>query len=126
MNFFETRAGDKFINHTIPSLVRAMDGLTKALEKSNVLAEKKSKPDVGVEFDYILQFIAGEECLDGEVVQEQMRSLWTAYCLHANYDVDTAPYDNNMRELWNAVYENSANPFPDFDAFDTFMCKYLV
>lgn len=61
----------------------------------------------------------------------QLRSLWTAYCILADYEVDTLPYDNNIARVWDAVIENrnlagSSDIFDDFDCFDEYMCEHLV
>lgn len=79
------------------------------------------------ELGVILRF-AREENLGFEVCTHQLRSLWTAYCIHHDLEVDTSTYDADLRELWQAVSEeNSDNPdWSDFESFDLFMCDDLV
>lgn len=79
------------------------------------------------ELSIILRF-AREENLGFEVCTHQLRSLWTAYCIHHDLEVDTSTYDADIRELWQAVSEeHSDNPdWSDFESFDLFMCDDLV
>lgn len=79
------------------------------------------------DFDFLLKF-AEESFIGEEVVAEQFRALWTAYCLHHGLDVDTKRYDDDLRELWQAVSqdEEDTQNWSDFDSFDRFMCAWLV
>lgn len=77
------------------------------------------------EFLWIMQFIAEMEDYSSEF-RHQLRSLWTAFCLHQNIDVDTASYDSFTRELSEAIKSKMAEDEPfQFDAFDLFMGEYL-
>lgn len=38
-----------------------------------------------------------------ETCRNQLLSLWTAYCLHNNLEVDTIMYDVELIDLWNAI-----------------------
>ena len=71
---------------------------------------------------------ASESFFDDELARDQLRMLWTAYCLHTNRIVDTVDYDSDLMALWNAVSEceTETADWSDFDSFDLFMCKYLV
>ena len=77
---------------------------------------------IDTEFDYLLAFVKSGEFW-GAPCCFQLRSLWTAYCLHANIDVDTAAYDNQLMQLWEAL---TAPSWASYDCFDQFMCGYLV
>ena len=79
------------------------------------------------EFVFLARF-AEEAFIGEETVAAQLRSLWTAYCLHHNLDVDTREYDDDLRELWSSVSreEEDAPNWSDFGSFDSFMCSYLV
>lgn len=79
------------------------------------------------ELDFLRSFIR-ESCFDVEVLRDQLRALWTAFCLRRNYDVDTLQYDTTLRELWNVLQEtgDGTADWSDFDSFDNFMCVYLV
>ena len=80
------------------------------------------------EYEYILECIESSEDLDEIVVMQQLRCLWTAYCLHQNLDVDTAEYDNRMMEMWNVMQENESAPYSslEYGRFYNAMSKYLV
>lgn len=77
--------------------------------------------------DYMAAFVA-EAFFDSEIECDQLRALWTAYCLHYNLDVDTAEYDQELRKLWKEVAdtENDTAYWGDFESFGNFIAKYLV
>ncbi len=79
------------------------------------------------EMKYLKEFTR-QSCFDVEVNRDQLRCLWTAYCLHHGLDADTSVYDNDLLELWNIMVEDESETadWSDFDGFDNFMCKYLV
>lgn len=79
------------------------------------------------ELDYLKDFTR-EACFDAEVCHDQLRSLWTAYCLHNDLAVDTSDYDSDILELWSVVSlgEDDTADWGDFDSFDDFMCAHLV
>lgn len=71
------------------------------------------------ELEFIQAFIGGA-FFDEEVCRDQLRSLWTAYCLHHGLDVDTAMYDAVLLDLFNALSleqrrELCRNYYPKFD-----------
>lgn len=80
------------------------------------------------EYEYILECIESSEDLDEMCVIQQLKSLWTAYCLHQNLDVDTAEYDNRMIEMWNVMQENESSPYSsdEYGRFYNAMSRYLV
>lgn len=79
------------------------------------------------ELEYMKDF-SREACFESEECRDQLRSLWTAYCLHNNLIVDTGTYDDDILELWSAVSlgEEDTAEWSDFDSFDDFMCAHLV
>ncbi len=80
-----------------------------------------------LKLEYLKDF-AREAYLDNDVSCDQLRSLWTAYCLHHNLTVDTATYDSDIAELWGAVSfdgEGTAE-WNDFECFKNFMCAHLI
>lgn len=79
------------------------------------------------EFKFMVSY-AEQSCFDEDICRDHFRTLWTAYCLHHNLDVDTAGYDSDLRELWEAVAadEEDTADWSGFDGFDKFMCAYLV
>ena len=80
------------------------------------------------EFDYILECIESSEDLDEMIVMQQLRCLWTAFCLHHDLDVDTGKYDSKMQEMWDVMQENESAPYSsdEFGRFYNAMSKYLV
>lgn len=76
------------------------------------------------ELVFIISF-AENECLKGATVCRQLRSLWTAYCLHHNINVDTAQYDNDLWLVWGKVENKKHNYASNFDEFETYMCGYF-
>ena len=70
---------------------------------------------------FMLAF-ARENDMSVDVCRAQLRSLWTAYCLHYDLDVDTSGYDSEMCDLWDAVEQD----WSSHNAFDNFMCQDLV
>ncbi len=91
---------------------------------------KLTSLDKREELEFIQAFIGGA-CFDEEVCREQLRCLWTAYCLRHNLDVDTSVYDNDLLSLWQMMEDTDNGGEPDTDdwsdyhGFDLFMGKYL-
>ena len=79
------------------------------------------------EMEYLKEF-ARQGCFDEELGRDQLRCLWTAYCLHHGLDADTSGYDNDLLELWDATAEDEDETadWSDHDSFEDFMCRYLV
>ena len=80
------------------------------------------------EFDFILECLESSEDLDELVVMQQLRCLWTAYCIHQEIDVDTNEYDRKMEKMWNVMQENASAPYSsvEFGRFYNAMSKFLV
>lgn len=78
------------------------------------------------EFRFLLAY-AGESALDEEICRDQLRMLWTAFCLHHNYDVDTKQYDERQMTLWTEVQNtgDGTSEWEDYDAFANFLAKFL-
>lgn len=84
------------------------------------------------EFGFILDF-AKEMYFEFRAARQQLRSLWTAYCLHNDMECDTAKYDNDIRAIYNVVAKNKSCQWVDneeegivgFDLFDLFMGEEL-
>lgn len=79
------------------------------------------------ELDYILAFVE-ENTFDAEISCQQLRSLWTAYCLHHGLDVDTRDYDDDMSTIWSVMSENEEDNayWSDFDSLNNYLCAELV
>lgn len=78
-----------------------------------------------LEYDWLCNF-ASSAFFDQPTDRNHLLSLWTAYCLHFGLDVDTKMYDTMAAFLWKVVSANNSGPWEDFDAFDHFLCQYLV
>lgn len=83
--------------------------------------------DRNKELQYIHSFVQ-ESDFGFEVCRDQIRSLWTAYCLHHGLDVDTSSYFNELHGLWEVLEETEPDTadWSDYDSFDDYMCRYLV
>ncbi len=79
------------------------------------------------EMEYLKEFVR-QGCFDEELIRDQFRCLWTAYCLHHGLDADTSGYDNDLKKLWNTMAEDEPETadWSDYDSFDNFMCRFLV
>ncbi len=79
------------------------------------------------ELQYIISF-AGEGGFDSELACNQLRSLWTAYCLRHDLAVDTSTYDHALMDVWErvAAVEGDSAYWSDYSSFDNFMCANLV
>lgn len=90
--------------------------------------ENEEKIEWQTEYAYILKFIRESEDGEGVVYMEQLRALWTAFCLHQNIDVDAYKYDAAMLDIWGGLNktENSAYNRFEYKKFYNAMSKYLV
>ena len=77
------------------------------------------------EFAYILKFIKESE---GDIIyMEQLRALWTAFCLHQNIDVDTRKYDDAMLGIVECLKKTDSSLYKcESEKFYNAMSKYLV
>lgn len=76
------------------------------------------------EYNFLLHF-AEYNCFHDSHRQNQFRALWTAFCIHADWEADTESYDNVMAELWNQV-GGKPGSWLDFNSFDNYMCEFLA
>lgn len=78
------------------------------------------------EFEFIINFARNED-FDYDVCYQQLRSLWTAYCLHNNIECDTESHYSRLSDIYYALTENISCPeITSFDRFDHYMCENLV
>lgn len=77
------------------------------------------------EYQWLCDF-AYAAFFDQPTDRNHLLSLWTAYCLHCNLDVDTKIYDAMAVFLWSVVNTNNTGPWENFDSFDNFLCQFLV
>ncbi len=96
------------------------------LDAVNLIADLQATVSRRAEFDYLKQFIR-ESSFNVDILRDQLRMLWTAYCLHHRLDVDTSGYDKDLLELWNDMEdEPETADWSEYDEFDNYMCRYLV
>lgn len=99
------------------------------LDEAETMQRLSTQVNTAAEFKYLKEFASGGD-FDFQLLRNQLRALWTAFCFHTGFDVDTAQYDSYLRELWNAIPDSSTDlgdvDWHDFDDFDNFMCAYLV
>ena len=86
-----------------------------------------------LDFDFLVKFVSEMEpgSWDNMICCNQLKVLWTAYCIVENMDVITSRYDNELERLWEAVISTmdivgSRHIFADFECFGNFMCEDLV
>ena len=73
------------------------------------------------EFSDLLEYIDGHHWSE---IKQQVRALWTAYCLHQDYEVDTYVYDENLLTIWKAITKQ--NCLLDYQSFYNYMSELLV
>ena len=102
-----------------------LDG--KALIERLMELQERVNRERSQELQYIISF-AEESRFEMEPAHSQLRSLWTAYCLHHSLDVDTSKYDHDLMAIWAQVSatEGDTACWSDFDSFDAFMSANLV
>lgn len=120
MTFWDTSAGYKFAQHTVPQLIKAMNRLAEQIEKANDAARMVNTCKEDGMMGKLLKFAETED-FNAAVVLTQLKSLWTAYCVFKDYEPDTAAYDGYVMHLWDAMVKNNTNPFKDFASFDSYM-----
>ena len=76
------------------------------------------------EFEYLKQFTIEANDYDvNNTTRQQIRALWTAYCLHKNLEPDTGAYDMRVFELYEFIVAN--DPKVNFESFDLSMGEFL-
>lgn len=99
------------------------------LDEADTIQKLSTQVNTVAEFDYLKEFAGGGD-LDFQLLRDQLRALWTAYCFHTGFVVDTAAYDSHLRELWEAIPDDGNElrdiDWRNYDEFDNFMCAYLV
>lgn len=94
---------------------------------AKLLEESLKTVSETAEFNFILQFVS-DTSLDEELGRDQLRMLWTSYCLHQNLLADTWQYDNQLMALWKHMeqFGDGTSEWSDYDGFGEFMARYLV
>lgn len=82
------------------------------------------------ELNFVIGFAAGDAS-EGNFVyklnREQLRALWTAFCLHNKCNPDTLAYDIAIAAIWNKVLQQKPRPacWSSFKKFDLYMGSLL-
>lgn len=87
------------------------------------------KDFVEPELAYILDFVQQmkeDSSFSSAPTRSQLRSLWTAYILHADLTPDTMQYDDALRKVWEAVETEDTEDWNDYDSFELYMIEFLV
>lgn len=72
--------------------------------------------------DYICQYAVDYEW-DEPNVKEQIRSLFTTWCLVCKIDADTMKCDRALNRIY---FEGALEELLDYDEFEQFMLEYLI
>ncbi len=94
----------------------------KGEKKKEVTMDRKE------ELEFLLNFAEGTDFEESSTVRNQLRALWTAYCIHADLNPDTFDYDQDIMSLWVTLCDNFTNPFGSLEymSFENIMAKHLV
>jgi len=123
-------AGDKVLSWLNKAIDNRISLFLSFKADERIEEDKSSFED---EFQYILEFAKKEDFFFA-ATQKQLKSLWTAICLHNNYECDTAAYDIRILRIWEVLSKNKSCPWKNdeeegiggFDLFDNFMCEDIV
>lgn len=80
------------------------------------------------ELGYIYSFV-DEGFFDEELARDQLRILWTSFCLHQDIDVYTHRYDSILTCIYNYMDLDEMTDtadWSDYESFNNYMSKYLV
>lgn len=91
-------------------------------EAANYVILGLSMHDIS-EFQNIIDYVKSADW-NNHVCFEQLRALWTAYCIHNHYECDTYAYDTKLRELYEEYAQHDVSLTAE--QFDEYMCNYLV
>ena len=82
--------------------------------------------DKDKEYNYLKQF-ALQADLTEPLNHVRLRSLWTAFCMHHNIDIDTKDYVQFVRNLWNIIVTEpvSLKNWKDCESFKYFLTENL-
>ena len=69
----------------------------------------------------LLDYIEGHVWYE---IRHQVRAMWTTFCIHQDYEVDTYEYDGNLLTIWKAITKQ--NCLLDYQSFYNYMSELLV
>lgn len=79
------------------------------------------------EYQDIISFIK-DEVINDDLDMQQIRCLWTAFCIRYDRMVDTETYDSEFNGIYDALMEKKdAVPeiLNDKEEFYNFMCEFM-
>ena len=76
-------------------------------------------------FKYLKSMIKENEW-DNDYTKDWARSFVTTICIIEEIDVDTAQWDNMIREIYDECGISDTYGWDDYNRFDNFMAEYLV
>ena len=103
------------------------DTYSWVIEEADLVREQDVSDERRRELRYIDSFVF-ENSFYEEIARDQLRILWTAYCLHHGLDADTKGYDDDLSRIWEAICDAECDTadWSDYESFQQFMCRYLV
>lgn len=103
-----------------------MNGSFKYLKKTKLVEATTEQNEFDFILDFIKENITNKEDFNNTLVIQQLRSLWTAYCLHQDCNVDTGWYDSSIITIWSEIVANCGLSSDEYERFYNSMCEYLV
>ena len=67
--------------------------------------------------------------LDVEIAREQLRALWTAFCVRWNFDSKTFQYESCLSDLYDRLKAHDrtlTNEFSTFEEFNNYMGELIA
>lgn len=98
---------------------RSLGSMENAIKMWNARQGIKVEELIGIE-----SFIRKAD-FHREFHRNQFRSLWTAYCIRHNLEVNTMIYDKDLEELWHII-TTLTNIWNNFNDFENFMAEWLT
>lgn len=79
------------------------------------------------EYQDIINFVKNEDVTE-KIILQQLRCLWTAFCIRYDGMVDTGTYDSEFNELYDVLIESCPalpDNMKDKEEFYNFMCEFM-
>lgn len=133
IQFHESVRGARFLESTAPSMVRAINRLAEALEKSNELKTEEKAPAPAVTelslLDEAIFFARNCDYTQNPNSKHTLRAYWVVYAAKEQLSpYMLVRYDDVLKKLWyEGVIHNELDqiPFESFAEFYDFMSETL-